>query len=40
MNGARMDETMAVGAARYADVIATLNSTGLPTVFTQTGGMC
>ena len=36
----RMDEAMAVGTARYADIIATLNSAGLPTVFTQTGGMC
>jgi len=35
-----MDEAMAVGAARYADIIATLNGAGLPTVFTQTGGMC
>jgi len=36
----RMDDAMAVGAARYADVITTLNDAGLPTVFTQTGGMC
>ena len=36
----RMDEAMAVGTARYADIIATLTSVGLPTVFTQTGGMC
>jgi len=35
-----MDDAMAVGATRYADVIATLNDAGLPTVFTQTGGMC
>jgi len=36
----RMDDAMAVGAIRYADVIAALNDAGLPTVFTQTGGMC
>jgi len=36
----RMDDAMAVGKARYADVIATLNDLGLPTIFTQTGGMC
>jgi len=36
----RMDDAMAVGATRYGDVIATLNDAGLPTVFTQTGGMC
>jgi hypothetical protein len=40
MNRGRMDEAMAVGEARYADVIAALNHAGLPTVFTQTGGMC
>ncbi len=28
------------GTARYADVIDALNGMGLPTVFTQTGGMC
>ena len=31
---------MAHGAAQYADVIAALDEAGLPTVFTQTGGMC
>jgi len=36
----RMDEAMAIGTARYADVIAALEAAGLPTVFTQTGGMC
>jgi len=36
----RMDEAMAVGTARYADVIGALEAAGLPTVFTQTGGMC
>jgi len=36
----RMDEAMAIGTARYADVIAALGAAGLPTVFTQTGGMC
>jgi len=36
----RMDEAMAVGTDRYADVIAALEAAGLPTVFTQTGGMC
>jgi len=35
-----VDEAMAVGTARYADVIAALDAAGLPTVFTQTGGMC
>ncbi len=40
MSRAGYDEAMAVGAGRYADVIDTLNSAGLPTVFTQTGGMC
>ncbi len=35
-----VDEAMAVGTARYADVIAALEAAGLPTVFTQTGGMC
>lgn len=36
----RMQDAMDVGAMRYADVIAVLNGAGLPTVFTQTGGMC
>jgi len=40
MTDTRMDDAMAIGAARYADIIATLNGAGLPTVFTQTGGMC
>jgi len=40
MTIADMNEAMAIGAARYADVITTLNGAGLPTVFTQTGGMC
>ena len=31
---------MAHGAAQYADVITALDEAGLPTVFTQTGGMC
>jgi len=35
-----LDEAMAVGTARYADVIGALEAAGLPTVFTQTGGMC
>ncbi len=35
-----VDEAMAVGTARYADIIAALEAAGLPTVFTQTGGMC
>ena len=34
------EDTMAWGAAQYADVLATLNEVGLPAVFTQTGGMC
>lgn len=34
------EETMAWGAAQYADVLAALNDAGLPAVFTQTGGMC
>ncbi len=40
MTDTRMDDAMAIGAARYADVIAALTGAGLPTVFTQTGGMC
>ena len=36
----RMDEAMAYGTAQYADVIAHLEAAGLPTAFTQTGGMC
>ncbi len=40
MTDTRMDDAMAIGAARYADIIATLNRAGLPTVFTQTGGCC
>jgi len=35
-----VDEAMAVGTARYADVIGALDAAGLPTVFTQTGGIC
>ncbi len=38
MTSTRMDDAMSVGAARYADVITTLNNAGLPTIFTQTGG--
>lgn len=34
------DETMRYGAAQYADVIETLSARGLPSEFTQTGGMC
>lgn len=34
------DETMAWGAAQYADVLAALEEKGLPVTFTQTGGMC
>jgi hypothetical protein len=33
------EETMALGQAQYQDVIDALSSAGLPTVFTQTGGM-
>jgi hypothetical protein len=33
-------EAMRIGAARYADVIELLTGAGLPTTFTQTGGMC
>ena len=40
MTTADMKEAMTIGAARYADIITTLNGAGLPTVFTQTGGMC
>lgn len=36
----RMDEAMAYGTVQYADAIAHLNDAGLPTAFTQTGGMC
>jgi hypothetical protein len=39
MRRATFDQEMAAGASRYADVIAALNTAGLPTVFTQTGGM-
>lgn len=39
MSRAMFDQEMAAGASRYADVIEALNSAGLPTVFTQTGGM-
>lgn len=34
------DETMAWGAAQYADVLAVLDEKGLPATFIQTGGMC
>lgn len=33
------EETMALGQAQYQEVIDQLNASGLPTVFTQTGGM-
>jgi hypothetical protein len=33
------EETMAVGRQQYADVIDELTRNGLPTEFTQTGGM-
>ncbi|MGY2082798.1 hypothetical protein ACI790_03400 [Blastococcus sp. SYSU DS0539] len=33
------EETMAAGRAEYADVIGRLTGIGLPTQFTQTGGM-
>jgi len=33
-------DAMAYGTAQYADVIALLTQAGLPTHFTQTGGMC
>ncbi|MFW3171160.1 hypothetical protein [Geodermatophilus sp. CPCC 206100] len=33
------EETMAVGQAQYQDVIDALTAAGLPTTFTQTGGM-
>ncbi|UZJ27001.1 hypothetical protein RHODO2019_18590 (plasmid) [Rhodococcus antarcticus] len=31
---------MDIGTERYRDVIDALNAAGLPTIFTQTGGMC
>lgn len=31
---------MDLGTDRYRDVIDVLNAQGLPTIFTQTGGMC
>lgn len=34
------EETMAWGADQYRDVLARLESEGLPAHFTQTGGMC
>lgn len=40
MDRAKFDQAMAVGASRYADVIESLNTAGLPTEFIQTGGMC
>lgn len=33
------DETMALGQAEFQDIIDALTAAGLPTVFTQTGGM-
>ena len=33
------EQTMALGQAQYQDVIDALSGAGLPTVFTQTGGM-
>ena len=36
----RYTAAMAHGATQYADVIAAQAEAGLPTVFTQTGGMC
>jgi len=33
------EQTMAVGRAQYQDVIDALSADGLPTSFTQTGGM-
>jgi len=33
------EETMAFGAAEYADVLAALRAAGFPAQFTQTGGM-
>ncbi|WP_448640747.1 hypothetical protein [Geodermatophilus sp. URMC 63] len=33
------EATMALGQAQYQDVIDALSGAGLPTVFTQTGGM-
>ncbi len=35
-----IETAMQVGTERYRDVIDALNAKGLPTVFTQTGGMC
>lgn len=35
----RYDEAMELGWREYADVIEQLNELGLPTIFTQTGGM-
>ena len=34
------EATMRAGAEEYGDVVAHLTAQGLPTVFTQTGGMC
>jgi hypothetical protein len=34
------EAAMALGAARYADVLDALDKAGLTAVFTQTGGMC
>ena len=34
------EATMQAGAEQYADVLAHLTAQGLPTLFTQTGGMC
>lgn len=34
------DTSMAIGQARYQDVIDHLEGAGLPATFTQTGGMC
>jgi len=36
----RLDETMARGAAQYADAERALRFAGLPATFTQTGAMC
>lgn len=33
------EDTMSLGQAQYQDVIDALKATGLPTAFTQTGGM-
>lgn len=35
----RYEAAMAAGALEYQDIIDRLNAEGLPTVFTQTGGM-